>query len=253
MGDDGERKPFPMHTRDDMISQMVSIRRQYPTYKSYGAASLDELLSPQDRKSAISMKANLFTSSYIENLGNGQFSISALPLEAQIAPVYGMVSEDVDNDGNLDLLLVGNDYGMEPISGRHDAFNGLCLKGDGKGNFMSTSLSKSGFFVKGDAKALVKVHTAKDQDLFIATQNQDSLMVYTIKEDQDGSSEKWITLNPDDFCADIVYKDNRKRRVEFYYGNTFLSQSSRIFALDKDAIKVNITDFRGNTRDGLKK
>jgi hypothetical protein len=44
-----------------------------------------------------------------------------------------MVSTDVDGDGNTDLLLVGNDYGMEPGSGRHDAFMGLCMKGDGKG------------------------------------------------------------------------------------------------------------------------
>lgn len=29
--EDGTRKPFPVHTRDDLVNQLVSIRRQYPT------------------------------------------------------------------------------------------------------------------------------------------------------------------------------------------------------------------------------
>lgn len=247
--EDGTKKPFPMHTRDDMISQLISIRKQYPTYKSFGRASMDELWSKQDRENAIIMKASHLTSSYIENKGNGQFIIKPLPLEAQVAPVYGMISEDVDDDGNLDLLLVGNDYGIEPISGRHDAFMGLCLKGDGTGNFISIPIAKSGFFVKGDAKGLAKVHSAKGKDVLIATQNQDSLLVFSKNVDQGGDGPQWINLHPDDFCADILYKDNRKRHVEFYYGATYLSQSSRRMALDQDAVKVVITDFRGNTRE----
>ncbi len=77
-----------------------------------------------------------------------QFTIKPLPLEAQVAPVYGMISEDVDGDGNLDLLMVGNDYGMDPYSGRHDAFMGLYMKGDGKGNFSSYDYSAKWFFCK---------------------------------------------------------------------------------------------------------
>lgn len=247
--EDGSRKPFPMHTRDDMITQMVSIRRTYPTYKSFGRASLSELWREQDRADAVMLHANTLTSSYIENKGNGQFALTPLPVEAQVAPIYGMVSEDIDQDGNLDLLLVGNDYGMQPFSGRHDALNGMYLQGDGRGNFSSMSLGRSGFFVKGDAKGLAKVHTAKGEDLWLATQNQDSLMVYSKNPDYGSGGHRWVKIRPDDFCADILYKDGRKRRVEFYYGSTYLSQSSRELALDKDAEKVVITDFRGNKRD----
>ncbi|MDQ3842848.1 MAG: VCBS repeat-containing protein [Bacteroidota bacterium] len=247
--EDGTRKPFPMHTKDDLSSQLISIRKTYPTYKSFGRASIDELWSKQDRENALTLQANHLATSYIENKGNGQFALKPLPLEAQVAPVYGMLSEDVDGDGNLDLLLAGNDYGMEPGGGRHDAFTGLCLKGNGKGNFTPMTISESGFFVKGDAKGLAAVHTAKDEELLLATQNQDSLLVFSKKAGPANSAQKWITLNPDDFCADILYKDNKRRRIEFYYGSTFLSQSSRKLPMDKDAIKVVITDFRGNKRE----
>ena len=247
--EDGSRKPFPMHTRDDMISQLISIRKEYPTYESFGRATMDDLWSTQDRENALTMKASDFRSSYIENKGQGQFAIKALPIEAQVAPVYGMVSKDIDADGNLDLLMVGNDYGIEPISGRHDAFTGLCLKGDGAGNFSPMSVTKSGFFVPGDAKGLTVVHTASDKELLVATQNQDRLLVFHNTTAPPSDEVQWVDLQANDFSADIVYDDNSKRRVEFYYGATYLSQSSRTMALDNTMKQVIITDFSGNKRE----
>ncbi len=245
--EDGTRKPFPMHTRDDLIGQLTAIRRRYPTYQSFGGATMDALWSAQDRENALMLQATDLATSYIENKGKGQFSIRPLPVEAQLAPVYGMVSDDVDGDGNLDLLLVGNDYGMEPFSGRHDAFMGLCLKGDGAGNFQSMSIAESGFFVPGDGKALATVHTAQGEDLWLATQNQDSLKVFRRIQGTDAAD--WIDLEAGDLCADILYKDNHKRHTEFYYGSTFLSQSSRKMMVDQKATHITITDFSGNKRE----
>ncbi len=248
---DSTLKPFPMHTKEDLSSQLLSIRKKYPTYQSFGSATMDDLWSAKDRQDATTMQATDMQTSYIENKGNGQFTIKPLPAEAQTAPVYGMMSEDVDGDDNLDILMVGNDYGMEPYSGRHDAFNGLCLKGDGKGNFTAITIPQSGFFVNGDAKGLATIHSAKNEDLLIATQNQDSLLTFT-KTISPGKTQKWINLKPDDFCADIIYANNKKRRVEFYYGSTYLSQSSRKILLDKDAVKITITNFKGLKREVFK-
>ena len=250
--EDSTLKPFPMHTRDDLSSQLISIRKKYPTYKSYGTASMDDLWSLKDREDAIVLKATDMQSSYIENKGNGKFAIKPLPAEAQTAPIFGILTTDIDSDGNLDLLMVGNDYGMEPYSGRHDAFNGLCLKGDGKGNFKALSIAKSGFFVNGDAKGLALIHTAKDEDILLATQNQDSIKVYA-KNIMDGAEkQKWINLKQDDFSADIQFKHNKKRHIEFYYGSTYLSQSSRKMWVEKDIVKITITNFKGVKRELVK-
>ena len=249
-GSDGKRQPFPMHTRDDLSGQLVSIRKKYPTYKSYGLATINELWSEKDRQNAVVKTANDLQTSYLENKGNGQFVIRPLPLKAQAAPIYGMISEDLDGDGTLDLMLVGNDYGMEPYSGRHDAFNGLCLKGDGKGNFAEMTLQESGFFVRGDAKGLVKLHTAKGEDIWIATQNQDSLEVVS-KPAPYPAAAVWKALKPDDLYADILYADGKKKRVEFYYGSTFLSQSSRKLYIEKKTAKITVTNYKGQKRDLL--
>jgi hypothetical protein len=133
--DDGSQKPFPMHTRDDLISQLISIRKKYPSYRGFGKATMNDLWSDKDKKNAVIMKATDMNTSFIGNNGNGKFTISPMPLATQIAPVYGMIAKDIDQDGNLDLVMTGNDFGMEPFTGRHDAFMGQYLKGNGKGGF----------------------------------------------------------------------------------------------------------------------
>lgn len=247
-GDDGKRKAYPIASRDDLVGQVISMRKKFPTYKSYGLADINDVWSDEDRKESIVLEATEMRTSYIENKGNGKFEMRALPFEAQKAPIFGMTTEDVDADGNLDILMVGNDYGMDPYSGRHDAFNGLYLKGDGQGNFSAISISESGFFVNGDAKGLATLHTAKNEDVLIVTQNQDSLLVFAKKEK---NILKWLDLESDDFTADVEYKDGSKRRVEFYYGSTYLSQSSRRFPIEKTVKKVTITNFKGNKREVL--
>jgi hypothetical protein len=63
------------------------------------------------------------------------------------------------------------------------------------------------------------------------------------------ANNKWISLQPEDFAADISYKDGSKKHVEFYYGSTYLSQSSRKLELTNDMSKIIITDFKGTKRE----
>jgi hypothetical protein len=244
--EDGTRKPFPMHTRDDLVSALNEIRKKYPTYKSFGKASLNDLWSATEREHAITFKATDMNSSYVENKGNGKFEMKPLPLEAQVAPVYGIVSQDIDNDGFVDLLLVGNDYGMEPGGGRHDAFMGLCLKGNGTGTFTPMSLNASGFFVNGDAKGLANIRTAGGRNMLIATQNQNSIKTFI--NDRNTPSH-WITVKKEDAYAEIQYGGNKTKKIEFYYGSSFLSQSSRGCEVGDGVNKITITDFKGNKRE----
>jgi len=128
---------------------------------------------------------------------------------------------------------------------------GLCMKGDGKGNFQPMTVAQSGFFVHGDAKGLATIHTAKNEDIIVATQNQDSLMVYSKNPSYRKDILKWITLKPDDFCAAVIYKNGKKRRIEFYYGSTYLSQSARPLPVDRNYKQIIITDYKGIKRNVL--
>lgn len=243
--EEGSRKLYPMTSRDDMISQWLPIRKKFPTYKAYGNAGLNELLTGSQRSTALVLNATHMQNSYIENNGNGTFTIRALPMEAQEAPVFGMQAQDIDGDGNLDLLLVGNDYGMEPYSGRHDAFNGLYLKGSGTGHFTASTIAASGFYVPGDAKALSLLQRSNQERLFIASQNQDSLRVFTaapltgFRNFVPAAQDAWI---------EIHLPGNKKRKAELHYGTAFLSQSSRLLPIENEAEKISVTNYQGQTR-----
>jgi hypothetical protein len=217
------KKQYPVHFWDELNSQSPKFRNKFSRYRQYSKITIDQLLTPEERKDALVLNANHMATSYLSNNGNGKFTLMILPVPVQVAPVNGLVVDDVNHDGNPDVLMTGNDYGNEVFAGRYDAFTGLVLLGDGRGGFEVVPSSRSGFYVKGDAKALAKL-TGTKTDLYIATQNRDSLKVFATK----GIASTEL-FHPEllDSWMELIYTDGRKQRVEFYYGSGYLSQSTR--------------------------
>jgi len=120
--------------------------------------------------------------------------LQPLPAMAQMSPLNGMVTGDFNNDGNLDVAICGNDYGNEVSNGRYDAMDGLILLGNGKGNFTAQTILQSGFFVPGDAKALVKLRSTDSTYLLAASQNKGPLKLFQHKK----PTQKIIALAPTD-------------------------------------------------------
>ncbi len=245
---DGAMKEFPANTRDDMVKQMISMRRKFQNYDSYAKATMDKVITPEMRRAAVRLKANMMQSCYLENKGNGKFTMVPLPVEAQTSQLDGMVVDDFDGDGNLDIAISGNDYGTEVGTGRYDAFNGLILKGDGNGHFKPLTLQQSGMYIPGDGKALVKLRGAKGSYLLAASQNRDVLKIFELKR-----PVQTIKLQPMDAFAMIKYKNGKTSKQEFYYGDSFLSQSGRFMNLDNTMASVTITDSFGHRRTILPK
>ncbi len=240
----GNRKEYFYHSRDDMMKQLITIRKKFERYATYGEATVNNVFSKEELKDALVLKTNYMESSYIENLGNGQFKMSVLPIEAQIAPLFGMMARDVDNDGLLDVLLVGNDYSMEVFQGRADGFYGLVLKNVGKGKFKAMTLSKSGFYVPADARGLTRVVVGNDRELLMATQNRAELKVFELPNQKN----KIIRLLPNDISAMLTLANGQKRKIEFYYGSTFISQESRTLSVPENTKSVIIFNSKGDSR-----
>jgi len=239
----GQRREFTFHGRDDLIKQMIATRKRFPLYKDFTQASIDKLLTPEERAKALVLEANYLQSAYIENKGDGTFAMHALPTPAQMAPVFGMVTTDVDQDGNLDVMLVGNDFSGEVSMGRYDALNGLWLKGDGKGGFTAQSIATSGFYVPGNAKGLAQMASADGHELLVATQNRGRLCVF-----RNSKPVPSVRLRTTDMSALLTFADGKKQKVEFSYGNSFLSQSARTLLVDPQVKAIEITDSKGNKR-----
>lgn len=240
---EGGTKLVPFHGREDLIKQMIPMRARYQTYNDFAQATFDNLITNEQRKEALLLQANFLQSAYLENKGAGVFALRPLPKLAQIAPINGMVADDFDADGNLDVLLVANDFGNEVSVGRFDASNGLLLKGDGMGNFNPQTLAQSGFYVPGNAKGLIQLPNARGERLLLASQNRGKLKVFG------GSSSpkpaRWIEVSPKSAYVMVTFKNGSTRRYELYYGASFLSQSARQIPLTDQVVSVEVVDYKG--------
>ncbi len=239
--DEGSYEAFPVHFWNELYGQSTLFRRKFDRYKSYARSNIHTLFTPEELEGALILKANQPASVFVENLGNGKFEMHPLPLYAQMGPVNGMVVEDVNQDGHLDVLLVGNDHGNEIFTGKMDAHTGLLLLGDGKGNFEPKRSAESGFLVAGDAKAAVKLVDAQGKYLYVASQNRGKLLAFT----REMPGHRAITLS--DEVQKVLYtlEGGKTRVVEIPYGSGYLSQSSRNILIPEEAEQIQAFDFKG--------
>jgi enediyne biosynthesis protein E4 len=166
---------YPLATRDEMVKQMPALRSKYPTYKSFGASQVADILPPDELQKADVLYARTFATSVALADGVNGFSVHELPVEAQFAPVYGVLAQDFDGDQIVDLLLAGNFIGAPPMLGRIDASLGLLLHGVGDGTFSAVDMSRSGVMVPGETRHLREVRQAGGRRVVAAARNNASI------------------------------------------------------------------------------
>ena len=148
--DDGLNKWVPERGLDSLARAFPFLREQFKTHSDYAAASLEELFG--DRlKTMRHWDANWLESTLFLNRGT-QFLARPLPIEAQMAPVFGLCVGDFDGDGHDDLFLSQNFFALPPETPRCDAGRGLWLRNDGVGNFTAVSGQESGIKVYGEQR-----------------------------------------------------------------------------------------------------
>jgi len=162
-----------------------------------------------------------------------------------MAPVYGILLNDFNDDNLTDILLTGNSYAPDVLSGQYDAFKGLFLSGNGDGNFVPKTINQSGFLLDDDAKGIAAMADPTGDMIFSAV--------------NDGYVKVWknmsgihmlIPIEQQDTHAILTLSDNKKVRKELYFGSSYLSQSSRSFTIPAEGVlKLEIYDNRGKSRE----
>ncbi len=178
--DDGKIKLFPVHTRDDIKKQFPETTINFYSYEQFSNINFKTLFEIKDLESE-TLKATTFSSSYIENLGNGKFKLTALPKSCQVAPINDILIDDFNQDGQLDALMVGNDFYAESNYGRFDAFTGLFLKGTENG-FEVIPSRESGFYVPYQSNHITEVLDNKGRKLIFSTQNNEKVRVFNLEK-----------------------------------------------------------------------
>ncbi|MEA1785542.1 VCBS repeat-containing protein [Arenibacter sp. GZD96] len=173
---------YPLHQKKEMTTQLVSLKKQAIKASEYAKKTVAELF-PDAVFNASIQKSNTIASSIIAiNEGNGNFTVKELPYRTQLSCICAIVCTDINGDGNLDLLMGGNNFEYKPQYSRQDASFGHVLLGDGNLNFEWQNYNSSGFFVKGEMKHLQKFLDKNGKLFFITAINDEKPKIFTLNE-----------------------------------------------------------------------
>ena len=160
-----------------IVQALPELRSRVPTYASFGASRIEDILPAASLARATVRQATTFATSVAINGANGTFTLHALPAEAQFAPVRSALARDFDGDGKVDLLLAGNFFAVTPMIGRYDASYGQLLHGLGDGRFTAVGMAASGLRLEGQVRHLAELRGANEESLIVAARNDTTLQV----------------------------------------------------------------------------
>lgn len=144
-------KSFPFQTKMELTTQMPELKKKNLKYDQFARLNYEELFSPEKRQSAQKYEVSTLSSVVLWN-ENGNLTMTMLPKEAQMSPVFGIATSDFDKDGITDVWLGGNFYGLKPQVGRADANKGVFLKGTKDRKFQYVSNERAGVFIRGEVR-----------------------------------------------------------------------------------------------------
>ena len=166
---------YPLLGLDELGSQIVSLRKKFNNYKSFAGKSIDAIFEPSVLKKAHIFEVNTLASGYLKN-ENNTFTFVPFKNELQVSPISAFLEFDFDANGENEVLVAGNYFGVSPYHGRFDSFPGALIFNENKiilGNKIGLDFSQ---------KAVKKLNIIKVQNksYVLATINNDSAQVYQL-------------------------------------------------------------------------
>jgi enediyne biosynthesis protein E4 len=178
---DGKDKPVFM--KAELESQMPFLKKQNLRNNDYAKKSVQELFSEEKVKTAVVKQINYASSCIALNNGAGNFTLQQLPFVIQLSSVKAILPVDINDDGKVDLVIGGNEFGFQPQLGRLDASTGDVLINDGTGNFKAGSQKNTGIAVQGQVRSIAALKRKGKTNLLFLLNNEFPVL-YQLKKEQ---------------------------------------------------------------------
>ncbi|WP_400076623.1 VCBS repeat-containing protein [Winogradskyella sp. R77965] len=167
-------KYYPILDRDELISQISSLKQKLLFYKDYANAHIASIFTTEQLKKAKIFDVKMLNSALFINK-NETFVNQKLPNEIQYSSIAAIEIFDLDEDGNLDIIFGGNQYLIKPQFGIDDASQGWLVYGNDENDFKEAiSLN-----IKGQIRDF-NIVRLKDETILMSAINNDSIKFYKI-------------------------------------------------------------------------
>ncbi|TNJ45268.1 VCBS repeat-containing protein [Tamlana fucoidanivorans] len=169
---------LPVRGKECSSQQTPFINDKLKTYKAFSNSTLPDIYGADKLAHALHYQATTFSSLILKNNKGVSFSVENLPIETQFSPTLSFALHDINHDGFIDVLGVGNVYDAEVETIRYDASKGYILLGNSSGKF--TCLKDLSFFNDFEAKAIKKI-TIKGQTHMLILNKNSTLNIFKLK------------------------------------------------------------------------
>ncbi len=173
---------YPIHQKRELTDQLPSLKKQNLKASDYAQRTIHQLFPKEIMDKSIVKRVETSASVIAINEGGGKFTIKKLPPRVQLSCVCDIMCTDVNNDGNLDLIMAGNNYEFKPQFSRLDATQGNLLLGDGNLNFDWQDYETSGFKIREEVKYLKQFKDKNGKIYVIAAINNNKPKIFAVNE-----------------------------------------------------------------------
>ena len=171
-------KAYPYLLKGELESELPQIKKKFLKFRDYAGKGIEDIFSAEELKQASVLKVTQTQTCLFINDGHGNFTMEPLGYRAQFAPVFGILSQDLNGDGIKDLFLTGNFFGVKPQTGRFDANYGTTFLGDAQHGFTYLQPKESGLFIRGEARDVAAIKMKNGGESILVAINNDKLCLF---------------------------------------------------------------------------
>lgn len=171
-------KSYPAASRDELLDQVVPLRKKFIKYHQYAAVETADLIPEAKMKTARTLTVSELNHTVYMSDGKLAYQKLTLPAITQSSRIF--TSQELrDPFPEKTYLLAGNFFPWRTQWGRSDAGLGSLLTFN-KNLIKIEENSEAGLFMDGDVRNLAVVTNSENQDLVIVVRNNGPVQVLKI-------------------------------------------------------------------------
>ena len=148
---------YPKYSLNELLEQMPSLRALFPRYEKYSNSSTLDIFDKDKYPNMKSYYSYTFASSAFLS-SKSKYKAVPFNWRAQVSPIFS-----IENFGNKnEILLAGNNYGVDVNQGRADAGIG-CLQYFENGNFINRKILSQ--TLHGEVRNILRLNATSNTDI----------------------------------------------------------------------------------------